>query len=128
MAPALAALAVGAYAAVAATSATKIRVTEKEFKIGLARTTAAHGKVTFVVRNTGKLRHEFVVLKTKLAPNKLPLKGATAVEVGRVGKIPPFGPGQTRTLTLPLKAGKYVLICNVPAHYQAGQRVGFRVT
>jgi len=47
--------------------------------------------------------------------------------VGRQGKTPVFGPGKTRRLALGLKPGKYVLICNVPGHYQAGMRVGFTV-
>lgn len=85
------------------------------------------GKVTFVARNVGRLDHNLVVLRTKLAPGKLPVVGARAKEVGRVGKTPVFRPRQTRRLTLTLKAGKYVLICNVPGHYKAGMFVGFRV-
>ncbi len=46
---------------------------------------------------------------------------------GQVGKIAQFGPGQTRTLTLHLAPGHYVLLCNLPAHYAAGQRVDFTV-
>ena len=51
----------------------------------------AHGKVTFVVRDVGHLKHEFVVIKTKRSAAKLPVKGARAVETGRVGKIKAFG-------------------------------------
>ena len=87
----------------------------------------AAGKVTFVVRDVGHLKHEFVVIKTKRAASKLPVKGTRAVETGRVGKIAAFGPGQTKKLTLTLKPGHYALICNLPAHYKTGQHVDFTV-
>lgn len=110
-----------------AASAKTVKVTEKEWGVPAVPAKVAHGKVTFVVRNVGKLKHEFVVIKTKRAAAKLPVKGAKAVETGRVGKIPEFRPGQTRRLTLTLKAGHYALICNLPAHYKAGQRSDFAV-
>ncbi len=105
----------------------KVKVGLKEFKVLPAPTKAKAGFVVFTVQNTGKLDHEFVVIKTDRAPSALPVKGITAVETGKVGKIPPFKSGQTRTLTLNLKPGKYVLICNVPGHYKAGQFAGFTV-
>ena len=37
------------------------------------------------------------------------------------------GPFLTKMLTLTLKPGHYVLICNLPAHYKAGQHVDFTV-
>jgi uncharacterized cupredoxin-like copper-binding protein len=110
----------------AGTKAT-VGVTEKEFTLKPARASAPPGPVTFVVKNAGKLDHEFVVLKTNLAPARLPQRGTKAAEPGRVGKIPPFKPGATKRLTLNMRAGKYVLICNVATHYKAGQRSAFRV-
>ena len=106
---------------------TVVRVTEKEFTINAVPASAKPGRVTFVVKNAGKLEHELVVVKTNLAPGKLPLKGTKASEAGRVGKIPPFKPGATKQLSLDLKAGKYVLFCNVSGHYKLGQRTGFKV-
>jgi uncharacterized cupredoxin-like copper-binding protein len=85
------------------------------------------GKVTFVVKNAGKLKHEFLVLRTKTPANKLPVKGTAAVVSGLVGRINQFKGGLTKTLTLTLKPGHYVLLCNLPAHYQVGQHVDFTV-
>ena len=86
------------------------------------------GKTTFTVHNTGKLVHEFIVLKTNVAAGKLPVKAAKAVLVGKVeGKITGIKPGKTAQLTLTLPKGKYILLCNLPAHYQAGQRAAFSV-
>jgi uncharacterized cupredoxin-like copper-binding protein len=107
--------------------ATTVRVQLKEFKVVPSVRSVGRGRVVFVARNVGKLKHDFVVLRTNLAPGKLPLVGSRAKEVGRQGRTPVFGPGGTRRLALDLKPGKYVLICNVPGHYQAGMRVGFTV-
>jgi uncharacterized cupredoxin-like copper-binding protein len=120
--------AVAAWAHGTAATATTVKVTEKEFTVKPVPVKAKAGKVTFSVRNVGKLEHEFVVIKTNLAPGKLPIVGNKASEKGRVGKVPPFKPGKTKTLTLTLKAGKYVLLCNVAGHYKFGQRAGFRAT
>lgn len=111
-------------------SKTTVKVQLKEFKVLPSPASAKHWFVSFRVTNAGKISHEFVVLKTKVAPAKLPVKSGKAVEAGRVGKIGALKlkPGAVRTLNLNLGAGKYVLLCNLPGHYQAGQRVGFRVT
>lgn len=107
--------------------ATTVRTELMEWMVMPSRSRVPAGKVTFAVTNSGKLEHDLVVLRTSLAPGKLPMAGTRAKEVGLVGRTPVFAPKQTRTLTLTLKAGRYVLICNVPAHYLAGMRVAFRV-
>ena len=114
----------------AESAATTIRVTENEtpkWFIKASPVQTKPGQVTFAVKNAGKLAHEFVVLKTNIAPAKLPVKGGKASEPGKVGKIPSFKPGATKRITLSLKAGKYVLICNIKGHYKAGQFGPFRV-
>jgi uncharacterized cupredoxin-like copper-binding protein len=119
-------LAFGVSAAWAAAAKTVVKTTLKEFKVTPVPTSAPRGVVAFSIRNTGKLDHELVVLKTNLPPAKLPVKGSKAVEVGRVGKVV-VKSGKAGGLTVTLKAGKYVLLCNFPGHYQAGQRIGFVV-
>ena len=107
---------------------TLVTVRLKEFKVLPSSVTAKRGAVAFAVKNVGKVDHELVVLKTNVAPSKLPVKKGKAAEPGRVGRVGPIKPGASRTLTLTLRAGKYVLLCNLPGHYLAGQRIGFRVT
>jgi uncharacterized cupredoxin-like copper-binding protein len=122
------AVTIGAVTAFAVTDGSgTVKVTMKEW--GFARTPVKvrAGKVTLLVKNIGHLDHEFLVLKTKTAASKLPVKGTTAVVTGLVGKLKQFKPGLTKTLTLTLKPGHYVLICNLPAHYKAGQHVDFTV-
>jgi uncharacterized cupredoxin-like copper-binding protein len=98
----------------------------REFAIDTSAATAAAGKVTFNVRNTGKVTHEFVVLRTTKPAGSL-LKGAEADESGNVGEVADVKPGASKKLSLNLKAGHYALICNLPGHYKAGQHTDFTV-
>jgi uncharacterized cupredoxin-like copper-binding protein len=106
-----------------------VGVTLKEFKV-LAPASSKAGKIKFVVRNKGQLKHEFLVVKTKRAASKLPVKGSAVKLKGLDvrGKLAPFAPGKTKSLSLKLKAGKYVLFCNLPGHYRAGQYKAFKVS
>ena len=121
------AVALAASAGSAGLAAT-VKVSLVEFKVLPSPAKATHGAVRFVATNKGGLDHQFVVLKTNLPPAKLPVKSSKAVEVGKVASIRVVKPGKSVTLTLTLKAGKYVLLCNVPGHYQAGQRAAFTVS
>lgn len=107
---------------------TFVSVRLKDFEVIPSLLSVKHGVITFTVRNDGKLAHELVVLKTKMAPAKLRVKRGRAIPVGRVGRVSPVRPHASRVLTLMLSAGRYVLLCNLPGHYQAGQRIGFGVS
>jgi uncharacterized cupredoxin-like copper-binding protein len=86
------------------------------------------GKVTFVVQNAGKLKHEFVVIRTKTAAGELAKTGATRVpEKGDVGEIENIPAGQTRTIALKLTQGHYALICNFKSHWNNGQFVDYYI-
>jgi hypothetical protein len=91
----------------------------------------SHGplpKVTFVVQNAGKLKHEFVVVKTTIAAGQLAKTGAgEAPERGAVGEIEEIAPGQTKKLALKLRQGHYALICNLKGHWNNGQFVDYSV-
>jgi len=125
---AVVALAAAASPVGASSAKTLVTVRLKEFKVIPAPVSAKRGVVVFSVRNTGKVAHELVVLKTKVAPGKLRVKRGRAILVGRVGGVGPMKPRASRMLMLTLTAGKHVLLCNLPGHYQAGQRVGFAIS
>ena len=110
-----------------AASARTVSVQLMEMMVMPSVATVPAGKVNFVVKNAGKLKHDFVVLKTNRPPAKLMVMGSKAMESGRIARLPALGPGQTRRLTLTLTAGKYVLLCNVAGHYAAGMRTAFAV-
>src|SRR4051794_21838498 len=72
----------------------KVGVSMKEFSINPTATQAPAGRVTFNVRNSGAVPHEFVVLRTDKPAGPL-LKGAEADEAGwegGSGGIPPGAP------------------------------------
>ena len=106
---------------------TSVKVTEKEWKMVPAPTKAKPGVVAFSINNRGTLLHEFVVLKTNVPQGKLPIKGSQAVLGGKIYGAVNVAPRTGRTLYVKLPRGKYILLCNLPAHYQAGQHVAFTV-
>ena len=110
----------------AGTSTTRVTVKLKEFAILASAKAASSGKVTFRVTNIGRINHEMVVMKSSLPPSKLPVNANhRVVEKGVVGEAGDVHPGQTKTVTLTLPAGRYVLLCNIAGHYKAGQYSGF---
>ena len=105
--------------------------------------TVQAGDVTFVVKNTGTIEHEMVVLKTSTPFDKLPIteagdppapvaSGANKVsETNNIGETgdPNLKPGVTRKFTIKnLAAGSYALVCNIAQHYGKGMRGAFTVT
>jgi uncharacterized cupredoxin-like copper-binding protein len=103
-----------------------IRVSLTDYKIAPSLSTVAAGKVTFVATNAGDEDHEMVVVRTDKNASGL-MKGTGASEAGAVGEIAEFKPGGTKRVTLNLKPGHYVLLCNVPGHYKAGMFKNFIV-
>jgi uncharacterized cupredoxin-like copper-binding protein len=110
-----------------ADAAATLRVTERDGSISVARHSVVHGRVTFVVRNRGSMEHELVVIRTRRAASRLPVHGGKASDDGKVGEVEDIEDGATKRATLRLRAGHYVLICNVPGHYQAGMRTSLTV-
>ena len=86
-----------------AARATTVHVSESEFKIVPAPAKVAAGKVTFVVKNTGKIAHDLAVQGTAGA-----------------AKTPLIAAGKSASLTVTLAAGTYTLYCSVPGHRAAG--------
>lgn len=118
-----------------------VDVAEREFEILLDEEAGAEGLTTFVVSNVGNEMHEFLVIRTDLAPNALPINAdGSYFENGPgtelVDEIEDIMPGEIVELTLDLPAGNYVLICNmvevedngeVESHYAEGMYAGYQV-
>lgn len=120
--------------------ATQVKVAVREFQVVPERASAPAGRVTFAVTNTGTELHEFVVVRTDLAPDALPTNADGSfneddASVDVLGEIPEFVPGPTYLLTLDLMRGHYVLLCNrvevedatTVAHYHQGMRTSFSI-
>jgi uncharacterized cupredoxin-like copper-binding protein len=90
-------------------AATKVPVSEVEFKITLGSTDLKAGEITFEVTNDGKIPHD------------LAIKGTS-------DKTELISPGGTAELKVTLKAGKYELYCTVPGHEAAGMKLNITVS
>ena len=104
-----------------------VKTVLSEFRVVTAVKSIKAGKVTFAISNSGKRVHELVVVKTDLAPAKLRKANGRADESRSVGEIGDVLAGKSGKLTLTLKPGKYVLLCNLPGHFAAGQWSAFTV-
>jgi plastocyanin len=107
---ALAGAAVAGVVAHASASKTTIRVTEREYKVGLSTTHAPAGAVRFEIKNTGKLAHA------------LAISGA-----GVKTKTKLIAPGKTGVLLVTLKKGAYSIWCPVPGHAALGMKATITV-
>jgi hypothetical protein len=117
-----------------------VAATVKEWQISLSSTNIAAGAITFNITNAGDKEHEFVIRKTDLTSDKLPLNAAGEVseeateltEVGDPSEVAEIKSGSSdRTITVTLQPGHYVIFCNLHVedllHYAKGMHVDFTV-
>jgi uncharacterized cupredoxin-like copper-binding protein len=90
-------------------AATKVAVSEAEFKITAGPTDLKAGQITFEVKNDGKIPHDLAIKETGDKTNLIPAGGAAELKVT-------------------LKPGKYVLYCTVPGHEAAGMKLNITVS
>jgi len=119
-----------------------INATLTSYAVTLSSNTASAGKITFHVTNTATdQNHEFVIFKTDLPEDQLPLiddgSGNMIIDeegagVTHIDEIPDsdLPPGATKDLTVDLQPGRYVIVCNLAVnttHYMHGMHVVFTV-
>ncbi len=93
-----------------------------------AAVTSSAGKVRISAVNNGQITHEMVLAKTNAKPGSLPTKPDGSVNedvLNSPGEIPDVAAGKTKSATIALKPGKYVMFCNIPGHYTAGMYGSF---
>lgn len=114
-----------------AAAETTIDVSLAEFTIEPSDNSAPAGTVTFNVTSDGAIFHNFRVIATDLAPDALPTDDATfgvdEAQVDIVASSADLDPGDAEEVTVDLEAGSYVLICNIPTHYDIGMTVAFTI-
>jgi uncharacterized cupredoxin-like copper-binding protein len=110
---------IGAAPSVAATAkAPKQSLTLTEYQLAPALQFIAKGKSNFVAKNSGTVKHEVVVVRGT-DPSALPTKPDGSVDEGQIPKRDKVGEtgdvksGKTKSKTLKLSAGSYVLLCNI---------------
>jgi uncharacterized cupredoxin-like copper-binding protein len=120
---------------------TTVNVTVEEYSVTPESESAPAGDVTFHITNDGPNDvHEFVVVKTDLAPDALPTaedgsfdEDGDGVEV--IDEIEEIAVDESQDLTVNLESGAYVLLCNrvvqegdeTESHYAMGMHAAFTV-
>ena len=114
----------------------KIDVGLTTYKIEMSKTSANSGDIVFHVHNDATdLTHEFVIFKTDLPEDQLPLTADGAVDeegagVTHIDEVE-VEPGQASDLAVNLESGNYVMICNIndnnEQHYMHGMHQAFTV-
>lgn len=114
----------------------KIDVGLTTYQITMSKTSAKSGDIIFHVHNDATdLTHEFVIFKTDLPEDQLPLTAEGAVDeegagITHVDEVE-VEPGQASDLTVNLEPGNYVMICNIndnnEQHYMHGMHRAFTV-
>jgi uncharacterized cupredoxin-like copper-binding protein len=111
-------------------AADTVNATLTDMQITIDRTSVSEGPVTFVVKNNGAVIHEFDVIRTDVAQDKIaadPTQAGKVDETGNVGETGEVEPGESQTFTITLPAGHYVIMCNELGHYAAGMHLAFTV-
>jgi len=112
-------VAIGAGPSVAAAAKPpKQNLTLTEYQITSTLQFIAKGKSNFVAKNSGTVKHEVVVIRGA-DPSALPTKPDGSVDesqipkTDKVGEIGNVKSGKTKSKTLKLPAGSYILFCNI---------------
>ncbi|MSQ35609.1 MAG: hypothetical protein EXR63_00485 [Dehalococcoidia bacterium] len=110
-------------------STNAVTVSAREFSLEANQQTVKAGKVNLTLHNRGSIEHELIVVRTDLAPDKLPVKDGKAdvPESEIIVHVHDVRAGARRSVSLELARGAYALICNIPAHYQSGMYLALTV-
>ena len=110
---------------------TAVAVSLIEFAVELDGASAPAGTVTFSVTNDGVIVHDFLVIQTELDPGALPVDDETfavvEAELNVVASSVNVEAGESAEVAADLEPGSYVLLCNIPTHYEAGMVTAFTV-
>jgi len=100
-----------------------------DWSMDLGGATGKAGAITFTVTNNGANVHEFVIVKTDLKADSLPVTGELVDESAftPVDEIEDIATGSTQTLSVDLAAGHYVILCNIEEHYAKGMHTDLTV-
>ena len=123
-------LLVGACAPAAAGDAT-ISVQLTNNTVELSQDTVASGRIVFDTTNTASdLVHEIEVFSGATAGAILPVANSVADTTGLtlIDEIEDIVPGARAELVVDLIPGTYLVVCNLPGHYQLGMWAHLEVT
>jgi nitrite reductase (NO-forming) len=99
-----------------------VNATLGEMFVKADTTSVKAGKVTFAVKNTGATTHGLAIV-----PSPAKVSGGMLDESAFVAKGKQLAGGDSDVVTADLKPGSYELVCFIPGHYMAGQKLPFEV-
>jgi len=107
---------------------TVIDTTLNNTSIDLSVSTVEAGTVTFAVTNEGDQVHEIEVFAGSNTVLPVDKNVANVSGLTLIDEIEDILPGGNVRLTLDLPAGDYIVICNLPGHYEMGMVTKLVVT
>jgi uncharacterized cupredoxin-like copper-binding protein len=101
--------------------------------MSLSESAVHAGIVVFKVMNhSPDTVHEFLVVKTDMDPDALPMSDdGTKLDEDKLQGIQELGdldPGKSGEMKMTLAPGHYLLFCNEPGHFKAGMHASFSVS
>jgi uncharacterized cupredoxin-like copper-binding protein len=110
---------------------TVVTVSLTSYTITADKVEVPAGKVTFKVTNDATDQvHEFVVVSSDAKALDLPRDAEGKADenaVAPVDEVEDIAIGESKELTVDLKPGHYILLCNLPGHYGQGMAIDFVV-
>lgn len=116
-------------APLAPSDGTNLAIRLDEWKITTGSSQIAASVSVLQVQNVGTSGHELLLIRSELATDKLPVKSGEVDEesVDVVARTKELSRRQKTTLSVSLRSGNYVLICNISGHYALGMRTALQV-
>jgi hypothetical protein len=105
-----------------ASGATPIQVTLHDDRIEFDESLVPAGRLALDIRNEGALVHEVEVFSGATEGQLLAVSRAVAdtTGLGLVDEVENILAGSAASLVVDLSSGTYLIICNLPGHYQSG--------
>ncbi|MEO6042751.1 MAG: hypothetical protein ABIQ47_02360 [Tepidiformaceae bacterium] len=99
-----------------------------EWAVAPDRRLVAAGAITIVAANEGQTLHDLVIVRSDLGPKELAVASSRGDEskMKIIGRFQEFKAGE-KEKQFALDSGNYLLICNLPAHYEQGMVAQLRV-
>lgn len=117
----------------------RVEVTFDEWTLSTSMKSVPAGTVTFSEENAGEQAHDLLIVRTDEKELPVGLEGVRPSLAGEVvlgkehprhehaamegdGTLHHLEPERSRQRSVRLEPGRYLLLCSLPGHYEAGQR------